>query len=570
MRLNTPVTQQEYRLGDDDLLISRTNLQGKITYANPAFVEASGFSLEELIGSDHNLVRHPDMPEEAFQNFWETIKQGQVWNGLVKNRRKNGDHYWVRANVVPVSEAGKVVGYASLRTCPSRAEVEHASKVYQRFKSHRAHGFRLARGQILRRGWHHRLLGIQWGAARTRITLLTMLATLPLLAFGVQQWRTGITADSALPLALASLLLAAILALGIGVCRSISRTLYQSRRFALQVAAGNLTVPVPAHGKDDMGQLVEALETMKKGLRGIVGDVNAGIERVRPSVDDIRRGNDGFSARTDSQAASIQQTASSMEQIASTVSQNADNAQQASGLALSNVREVESAGSGIAEMVKRMASITERSRQMSEVVSLIDSIAFQTNILALNASVEAARAGEQGRGFAVVASEVRSLASRSAEAAKEIHQLIANANQEIEAGANVVTHTESAIGRVIEASNRVNDIMEEISAASTEQSSGINQISDAISQMEQAVQQSAGQLQESAGATRRLQHETWLLNNAILAFRTRGSGQELQAEIDLSGSDRTPRAPSPATKLLEAAGIRHQPTTASQDDWTSF
>lgn len=568
MRLNTPVTQQEYRLAEADLLISRTNLQGKITYANPAFVEASGFTLEELMGSDHNLVRHPDMPVEAFENFWTTIKQGQIWSGLVKNRRKNGDHYWVRANVVPVREAGKIVGYASLRTCPGRAEVEQASAVYQRFKDNRAGSYRLARGEI-RRGWHHRLRGIQWGSARTRITLLAVLASVPLLAFMTQQWRVGISADGALPLALAALMLVAVLALGIGVCRSISRTLYLSRRFALQVAAGNLTAPVPPHGKDDMGQLVEALETMKKGLSGIVGDVNTGITHVRPSVDAIRYGNDALSARTDSQAASIQQTAASMEQMTSTVRQNADNAQQASQLALSNVGEVENAGSGIAEMVKRMATITERSRQMSDVVSLIDSIAFQTNILALNASVEAARAGEQGRGFAVVASEVRSLASRSADAAKEIHQLIANANQEIEAGAEVVTRTESAIGRVIEASNRVNDIMEEISAASREQSSGITQISDAVSQMEQAVQQSTGQLQESASATQRLQHETWLLNNAILAFRTKGSGHELQVEIDLASVTTQHETAVPA-RLSTSQPRRPKAMARTTEVWTSF
>ena len=560
MRLNTPVTQQEYRLAETDLLISRTNLQGKITYANPAFVEASGFSLWELLGSDHNLVRHPDMPEEAFHNFWETIKQGHIWSGLVKNRRKNGDHYWVRANVIPVREAGKVVGYASLRTCPGRDEIEHATAVYQCLKEKRGRGFRLLRGEIKRRGWHHRLLGIQWHSARTRSTLLTAIASLALVGHLIQPWQTGLSAGPLVSVALASLLLTAALALGIGVNRSISRTLYQSRRFALQVAAGNLTAPVPPHGKDDMGQLVEALETMKKGLRGIVGDVNAGIAHVRPSVDAIRHSNDALSSRTDSQSASIQQTAASMEQMTSTVRQNADNAQQASRLALSNVGEVESAGSGIAEMVTRMATITQRSRQMSDVVSLIDSIAFQTNILALNASVEAARAGEQGRGFAVVASEVRNLASRSAEAAKEIHQLIANANQEIEAGAEVVSRTESAIGRVVDASSRVNDIMEEISAASREQSGGITQISDAVSQMEQAVQQSAAQLQESASATQRLQQETWQLNNAILAFRTQGSGQELEVEIDLAGSK--PHTPA-STKEPQAAAM-------TLNDWTTL
>ncbi|WP_052383907.1 methyl-accepting chemotaxis protein [Litchfieldella xinjiangensis] len=531
MRLNSPVTQQEHVLSADDLLISRTDLQGRITYANPAFIKVSGFELDELIGADHNLVRHPDMPREAFKNFWETLQAGNVWSGLVKNRRKNGDHYWVRANVVPVTEMGRVVGYASLRVCPGREEVEAAENAYRLIREGKGKRYRLVRGELSRRGLLARVRAFQWRSAGVRTALLTLVSSMALIGSIAQVVMLEGLAASVPALALDGVLLAVVIGLGIGIYRSIAAGIDRSRRFALQMAAGNLTVQEPSHGRDDIGRLVEALATMKKGLSGIVGDVNQGIDCVKPAVDAIRHSNEAISRRTDGQAASVQQTAASMDELTTTVQQNADNAHQASDLSLSNVREVEAAGEGMTQVVSRMQAIIESSRRMAEIVSVIDGIAFQTNILALNASVEAARAGDQGKGFAVVAGEVRNLAGRSATAAKEIHQLIRNSNTEIDAGARVVKDTEAAIQRVLTASHRVNDIMREISTASREQRHGIEQMGDAVTQMEQGVQQSAVELQATYAATQALQAETQSLINAIRAFRTRPSGQELTAEL---------------------------------------
>ncbi|MBA2780768.1 methyl-accepting chemotaxis protein [Billgrantia kenyensis] len=528
MRINFPVTQVEYPLADDDLLISRTNLKGQITYANPSFVRVSGFSLEALLGANHNLVRHPDMPPAAFADFWATIRRGEVWSGLVKNRRKNGDHYWVRANAVALKEQGRVVGYASLRVKPAPAEVKLAEAVYSAWRDGKGKRYTLQRGQICRRHPLAWLAGVHWRSATLQTRLLTLVATATIGGLLFHQWRLS---SELLPLGAGLLALALVLGLGMSVWARIPRAIKSLRGFVLQVAAGNLTVEPPAHGRDDVGQLVEALATMKKGLGGIVQDVNHGTERVSPSVAGIRQSNASITRESENLATSVQQTAASTEQLTATVTQNADHARQASQLALSNVKEVRDSGEGMARVVQRMAAITDSARHMTETVSLIDTIAFQTNILALNASVEAARAGEHGKGFGVVASEVRTLANRSAEAAKAIHRLIEATNSEIEAGGKVVEDTAGAIARVVEASNRVNDIMGEISAASVEQSSGIAQIASALSTMEHGVQHTTSQMQATDASTQALAAETHQLINAIRAFRTVSDGRELQPEI---------------------------------------
>jgi len=559
VRSNLPVTQSEVQLNESDLLISRTNLQGKITYANPAFVRISGFSLDELIDADHNLVRHPDMPPAAFADFWNTIKQGHVWTGLVKNRCKNGDHYWVRANVVPIEEAGNVIGYASLRVRPEREEVEHAERVYREWREGAGKRYRLYRGRVLRRGLLATLSQLNMVSTKAHTYWLTAFSLASIMALAIPQ---GLRDNNPLILTVASIMALTVVVLGLTQQRRVANAMNESRRFVLQVAAGNLTVSVPEHSHDAIGELIEALSSMKKGLGGIVEDVNAGINKVRPAVSDIRISSEEIGLRSDDQAASVQETAASTEELTATVKQNADNAHQASVLSLSNVKEVESAGEAMNQVVQRMSAIAASAQKMSEMVSTIDSIAFQTNILALNASVEAARAGEQGRGFAVVAAEVRNLASRSSDAAKEVHRLINTSHEEIEKGSQVVSETESAISRVEAASRQVHTIMEEITAASHEQSHGISQIGDAINQMEQSVQHSALQLQSTTDATKALENQTIQLVNAIRAFRTKPTGRELTAEISRSGSD----IPSPAYRSLP------RPLTSSprDDEWVSF
>jgi len=526
LRNNQPVTQREYELKDDDFLISRTDLKGRITYANPAFVRASGYSHAELMGADHNLVRHPDMPPVAFANLWQTIQAGESWTGVVMNRRKSGDHYWVRANVTPCHEGGQLVGYASVRVKPSRSEIEGATQAYRAIREGRGKHLGLDRGRLVQRGLHGLKGKLQLGSLRTRLgimvaTAAVLLASSGLLGyFGMQARDKDLHQDflwAQIVLMVVGQLL--LMVLGSLTIRSVLRPLRAAMEFTAELAAGNLGARMPDYGDYEMGRLVRQLDTVRKSLRSIALDVNGSIDTFAHSSHEIARGNEDLSTRTDQQAASLQETAASMEQLTATVQQNAGNARNASQLAGAASGSVRESGVVMGQVVNTMGEITATSQRMTEIINVIDSIAFQTNILALNASVEAARAGEQGRGFAVVASEVRNLASRSAAAAKEIRGLIDSSSQQIEAGAELVKRAEQTIENVVVAVVKVNDIMGEISAASEEQSSGIAQVNQAVAQMDEVTQQNAQLVQSAAQVAHRLEDQVGEVERAISVFR---------------------------------------------------
>ncbi|THG73919.1 PAS domain S-box protein, partial [Pseudomonas sp. A-1] len=504
MRNNQPVTQREYELRDEHFLISRTDLQGRITYANPSFIEVSGYSWEELHGANHNLVRHPDMPPAAFANLWETIQQGHSWNGLVMNRRKNGDHYWVRANVTPTVEAGRVVGYTSVRSKPGRAEVDAASAAYRAIREGRGKHLRLDRGRLVHRGPRGWLVHLRQPSLRARLWSIMAAALVLVVDSGFDLVQALISGAGAADLAEeAGMALVGLFLLGriVGTGRAMHRALQDSVDYMAQLAAGNLEARLGECEIGEMAELIRFQGAVRNSVARIARDVNHSVDSLALAVDDIARGNEELSARTEQQAASLQQTAASMEELTATVQQNAGNARHASQLASDAASTVRDSGEVMGQVVGTMDQITATSRKMTEIINVIDSIAFQTNILALNASVEAARAGEQGRGFAVVASEVRNLASRSAEASREIRGLIVSSSQQIDEGAQLVQRAEQSIEGVVAAVTKVNDIMGEIAAASNEQSSGIAQVNQAVAQMDDVTQRNAGLVQTAAQAS---------------------------------------------------------------------
>ena len=296
--------------------------------------------------------------------------------------------------------------------------------------------------------------------------------------------------------------------------------LQRAHATAQAVAAGDLSVSLDARGQDELAHLLKALQAMRDSLASVVSNVRENADSVATASAQIAQGNIDLSSRTEEQASALQQTAASMDELSTTVRHNADNARQASELAQGATEVAVRGGAVVGDVVSTMKGIDDASRRVTEIIGVIDGIAFQTNILALNAAVEAARAGDQGRGFAVVASEVRALAGRSAEAAKEIKMLINTSVERVEQGTLLVDRAGSTMTDVVDSIQRVTSIMGEISSASSEQASGVAQIDTAVTQMDQATQQNAALVEQSAAAAESLKSQAQQLVQAVAVFRT--------------------------------------------------
>ena len=306
------------------------------------------------------------------------------------------------------------------------------------------------------------------------------------------------------------------------LARNITTPLRAAVGIAKRVAMGDLGARVEVRSKDETGQLMGTLKDMNEALRDIVSQVRTGTDTIATASGQINSGNQDLSSRTEQQASSLEETASSMEELTSTVKQNADNARQANQLAAAASETAVRGGEVVAQVVRTMAAINESSKQVVDIIGVIDGIAFQTNILALNAAVEAARAGEQGRGFAVVASEVRNLAQRSSSAAKEVRELIGSSVARVDAGARLVDQAGVTMDEIVNSVRRVTDIMAEITHASAEQSAGIEQVHGAIGQMDEATRQNAAMVQQAGSAAAALEAEAERLATLVSVFRLDG------------------------------------------------
>jgi len=351
--------------------------------------------------------------------------------------------------------------------------------------------------------------------------------------------------------------------------RSITRPINEAVHIAETVASGDLTARIEVNSKDETGQLMQALKHMNDSLIKIVGEVRTGTHTIATASAQIAAGNQDLSSRTEEQASSLEETASSMEELTSTVKQNADNARQANQLAITASGVAVKGGNVVSQVVTTMDAINTSSKKIVDIISVIDGIAFQTNILALNAAVEAARAGEQGRGFAVVATEVRSLAQRSASAAREIKGLIDDSVEKVGEGSRLVGEAGTTMDEVVTSIQRVTDIMSEITAASQEQSAGIEQVNQAVAQMDTVTQQNAALVEEAAAAAESLQDQAKNLVQVVGVFRT---GDNQAVALARPAARQAVKA-SAAVKVAGNAGVAKRiaaPSSTKGDDWEEF
>jgi aerotaxis receptor len=509
VRNNGPVTQREYRLKEGEFIVSKTDLKGRITYVNRPFMEISGFTAEELIGAPHNIIRHPDMPPEAFADLWRTLKQGKPWRGMVKNRCKNGDHYWVEANANPIWDGDRIVGYMSLRVRPSDEQIREAEAIYARFRAGKARGLAICEGRVVRSNLLCRLLG-RGISISTRMLLGSLLILVALLGFGALAYGElkDLPNFKTLELELAAVFLVALLAIGWQwwtVRRQLLQPLRRITRICQQIASGDLRLHQSGAIRNEIDELLHAVNTMSGNLASITTDLRATSDELASVATQVSASAGSISQTTTEQAASVEETSATVEQIAAVVAQSKENAEITEGIASTAAAEAVAGGKAVENTVAAMQQIASK-------VSVIDDMAYQTNLLALNAAIEAARVGEAGKGFNVVAGEIRKLASRAQSAAHEIHDIVRSSLETAsEAGAK--------LAEIVPAIGRTAGLVQEITAAAQEQTTGVQQINLAMGQLSQAMQQNASASEQLAATADELREQAGQMHALVGFFR---------------------------------------------------
>jgi aerotaxis receptor len=519
MRTNLPVTTVEYPITDATLIVSRTDTKGRLTYFNDEFVAAAGFTEAELMGQPHNIIRHPDMPPEAFENLWTTLQAGKPWAGAVKNRRKNGDFYWVLATASPLRENGQITGFTSIRTKLPADQRREAEQVYALLHAKKAHDYRIDAGVIRRRSLLDHLT-IFTGTLKARLITLMAVQAAFMIMVGIYADISSPAHEFSFTSGISFVLLLVGLAfggmLGVQVIRAIGVPLERLNDAMLNITQAKLDTRILVDRDDEIGVALRNLQTVQAIVRFDREELKATEARsaTQRKSDMIKLAN-GFEGAVGEIIETVSSAATELEASASTLTATAERSQElatavaaASEEASTNVQSVASATEEMSSSVNeisrrvqdsarmaneavdqarktndRVGELSKAAARIGDVVELINTIAGQTNLLALNATIEAARAGEAGRGFAVVASEVKALAEQTAKATGEIGQQISGIQAATQESVNAIKEISGTIEKLSEISSTIAAAVEEQGAATQEISRNVQQAAQGTQQV---------------------------------------------------------------------------------------
>lgn len=565
-------------------IVSEADKKGDILNCNDKFVEVSKYPRNELIGFGHNTTRHPDMPKSVFKEMWNTIGHGNIFRGVVKNRAKDGTPYYVDAVIAPIlGENGKPMKYLGVRYDITEAEIERQNARGILGAVDQSFGYiefdlgghvTMANTNFLQllgyreeeiKGMHHRIFvdkdyanspdyqkfwaDLNAGHPQSGVfnrfdkngrEVWIQATYAPVKdemgrVFKVVKIATDITGQKRYEML-------------------VTHLMRETTDVVGKLTEGRLNAKMEGQYEGEFAVLKDSVNRLVTQLRDIVGKIRGGAININTAATEVAKGNTELSARTEEQASSLEETAASMEEMTSTVQQNAHNARQANQIAASARDQAAQGGEIVGRAVAAMSAINQSSRKISDIIGVIDEIAFQTNLLALNAAVEAARAGEQGRGFAVVASEVRNLAQRSATAAKEIKSLINDSVQKVTEGTKLVDESGTTLTEIVASVKEVSEIVAEITVASEEQSSGITQVNQAITQMDQVTQQNAALVEQAAAASESMDEESRALLELMQFFSQDDSSDPFEDRNAIESG----HAPT-LRKLTSASGSKGSP-----------